>query len=217
MKEAVLLYIEPNRCYFQSEALPSALQLEIPWEIAHDGEIIDKEKFTSLLQTFLQTNNIAQASVGIILSPLMTFEKNLSELEPIDQASAAESFIDTIPFENVSIQHISLEQTKLVIATNKDIIDIYKSILSTQNCQTTLVSPASIFQRLLPQLQESLDLQLMLEKLDVIRQYSFLSNQELHSQKTKQQNQKQNPLRVIALSVVFIVLLAVLGVMIFRK
>lgn len=218
MKDTLLLYIEPNKCSFQLWGLPSSLQLSIPWEIAHDGEIMDKEKFTALFQTFLQTNSISQTSVAIVLSPQMTFEKNLSQGESSNQPIDAQGFIESIPFENVIMIRITLDKTDYIVATNKDIVDLYKNILTAQHCTVILAVPETIFQQFIPQLQESPDLQIMLEKLDIMHEYSFLKNENLQLQSTGQQlKSKQNPLRLIVLTGVFIILIIIISIMLLKK
>lgn len=210
-----ILYLEPNRCFLYGESIPGGTsQIDFPLDAAQDAEVISREKLTTLIQAFLQTNSIPAGNMTLIISPQLTFEKDLIDIPFDQQEIESQKFFDTVPFENVAPLRATVNQKKMIIATNKDFIETVRSAFTTQGFMVPAAVPASVLQRIVPELQTTLDLKLMYTKVDMVKQYNFLTIQELPKIPETFTGKPRNKGRMLLLAGVFAVLLLVLGYMI---
>lgn len=206
-----IIYIEPSRCFFYGASVQDILELDFPADVAKDSEVLSKEKLGALILAFFQTNNIAPSDITLIMSPALTFEKDLTGLSLPQQTTESQVFLDAVPFENVVSLTANITNKKILAATNKDFIDAIRVALSTQKFSIPAAIPFSILSILVPELQTNMDLKLVFQRWEMARSYNFLSVQELPQVPETFTGKPKNITRVLALVGVFIVLLAVLA------
>lgn len=219
-KQTYLLYIEPSRLFFYVGASGAVLQVPVPWEIMHDMEIVDKNKFATLLQIFIKNNAIVPGSLALALSPQITFEATIpAELTSEQQKELLQKFLDTVPFQNVASQLGKLDNTSKVIAANKDLIEFLRNAFEKEKFTVPLAIPVSALQVAAPELQTNLDMGTILNKADLVHQYNLIAQAapaalQQNSAKAPEQPPLKNK-QTLALLGVFGALMVVLIIMVF--
>lgn len=211
MAKLLLLYLEPTRGIFYGGDMPTMQQIDFPQDIIRDLEILNKEKFHELLVSFLETNQIPPLPITFILSPLFTFDKDLSEIPAEEKEKEAQKFLDQVPFQEIIPYRFIQQQKYKVIAVNKEFISAIKTVIEKKGFTLHSILALSVIQEILPELTNELNLDLILTKADNLKQYSMLNMQE--SQKiisSQKPTGKQDNKRLIVLGGIFIVLLLIL-------
>ena len=120
----------------------------------------------TLIQTAIDTYQIFPAIVMFILSPLITFDKDLSDIPPEQQEPEAQKFLDQVPFQNVLSYRFATQTKQKIIAANKDFVLTMKTAFEKRTFPVTAVVPLVAVQEIMPELIENLDLTLLLAKIE---------------------------------------------------
>ena len=225
MAKINLLYIEPTSIFFYNADLPQPLVVNFPLDTMQDGEVVSREKCMQLIDTFLKTNQLLPGPIQFAISPFLTYERVLPQVENEESKLAVQAFLDMIPFENVISLYANVNGQRWVLATNKSLLDTIKRGFEQAHWTVTSAVPISILQQLVPELAQTIDFSLLLAKIDSIRQYSFLSPSQTIQPTTTtnstnvspKQPAKTDNKRAIMLAGVFGVLLIVLVVMLINS
>lgn len=190
-----VFYIENDKAFFCSNNVPTVLQVGLPLDIVNDMEVVNEEKLNTLIQTFIESNKIVPTDIIILLSPAFTFEKELEEL-PSDQLDKEiQKFLEFVPFENISSKVVKFEKKWKVVATSKELCELFKKAFEKQKFSVVGITPASILKETFAELSKNLDLHVVLDKVDAVKQYSFLTTEEkaeITSAKNKTTLRNQN-------------------------
>ena len=122
-------------------------RLQFPPEIIKYEEILDEEKFASLITSFLQKEIAANQRVTILLSPDILFQKTISSPDKAIQESEVKKITDEIPFDTSKTATIKVPATSGLdlIATNKKLYLPIITVIEKINSQVEAVIPASLF------------------------------------------------------------------------
>jgi hypothetical protein len=195
MAKQLLVYLEGNRAILYGNTLPAMQQIDFPADVVKDLDVLNTENLYALIQTTIETYQLLPAPVTIVLSPLVTFEKDLSEIPLEQREKEAEKFLDQVPFQNVlPYQFISSQKAK-IIAANKDFILAIKTGFEKRTFMVNTVASFSTLQEVMPELAENLDLNLLLVKIDTIKQYNMLHEHmpPIHSSPIQTEPGKEKP------------------------
>src|SRR5205809_4988771 len=166
MAKQLLVYIENSRCIVFGSNMQEMQQVDFPFDIARDLEILNKDSMHTLIQTAIDTYQIFPAIVMFILSPLITFDKDLSDIPPEQQEPEAQKFLDQVPFQNVLSYRFATQKKQKIIAANKDFVLTMKTAFEKRTFPVTAVVPLVAVQEIMPELIENLDLTLLLAKIE---------------------------------------------------
>lgn len=210
-KQTLIVYFEPTQVYLY-DITGNYFLLKFPSDVVNNQEIVDIEKFSELFEDLFTQYEVANSHVLIVLSQGLTFEKILSEnISPIDRNKEAKEFTDIVPFEEVLSHIYKLSKTEKIIAVNKKLCDDISEILKKLQFSVTII-PLSIIQDVIVELTNNLDLKIILDRADSLKQYSLLSPEEIEFEKTTQ-SKKSDKTRLLILGGIFFVLLAILALL----
>lgn len=215
-KQLGIFYLEGHRAIFYGGNVINMISLEWPLDVIKDLEVLNKEKLATLIQAFVQSNNIVPCSVLIVLSQAVTFEKDLQESPSEDQDREMQKFIDVVPFEEVISRIIKLEKKWKIVAINKELYEPIRDAFEKQGFLIISVVPASVLQETMPELVENLDFSIILSKADDIKQYSLLIAEEPQNTTYETKKTWKNK-RTLLLLGIFGLLLLILLVLIFTS
>lgn len=212
MAKQLLLYVEGNRAIFYGGDLTEMKQMDFPVDIVRDLDVINKDKLYVLIQALIEAYQLIPTAVTIALSSLVTFDRDLSQVAPEKQKEEEQKFLDQVPFQNILPYRFSQQNKMKIIAANKDFTYAIKTGLEKRGFTVPAVVPLAALQEVLPELATNLNLDLILSKIDSIKQFNMLVNQEpLHTITPQQKAQgKPSNKRVFLLAGVFGVLLIIL-------
>lgn len=220
MKQSIL-YLEQNRGIFYNAEKSSMLQLDFPGDVVKDLDLLNKDKLYALIQAFVEAYQILPTSLVLLLSPTVTFDKDLTSDQTAGvpdgtrPASEVQSFIDLVPFQVVLSRTFSIGEKKKIVTANKEFIDALQRGFQKFHCDISLVLPFSVIQEIIPELENNFDLGLVLSKVDGLKQYNMLETQVVKQNMVtgKKVMQKTESKRLYVLLGVFGILLIIMIIM----
>ncbi len=213
-----IFYIEANKGYFYGSNSSSLLQMDIPADVLSYFDVINKEKFYQIIQAFITANKVEPAPLLIIFAPQGTYEIDLAGKSLGNANDDVQHFLDSVPYEKVLSRTYKLQDTIKVVAVNKDVYEVIRHGFEKVHFSTVAVVALPLLQKVVPDIGTTLNLEVIANKFDAIKQYSFITLEEINNPgKPNQQHpdsNKPNPLRLYGLVGVFVVLIGVLIVMV---
>lgn len=130
--ETAVLYLEKQRFYFSDGSKIG--KFDFPQDIIKDFEIVNIELFTKMVSEFIDNSKFNAGKFLFVLSESSIF-----------QVGSDEKNIAYMPFNNVLSKEYKLKEGSLIIATNKDMIDLLSDIFIQKGFGRDEIVPASVF------------------------------------------------------------------------
>lgn len=197
-KQLGAFYLDRNQAFYFEEGVSIPLQLDFPPDIVSDLEIIHKNKFEALVQAFIDVHKIIPKNLLIVLSREITFEKDFVDESIVSVDKEMKNFLDFVPFENVLSKTYKLSKKTKVVAVNKTVCDTLRQTFESQNFSVMYIIPAAMIQEVVIETSKSIDLHLILKKIDALKQYNLLDAKELVNMPMAK-NKKPVSLRMVVL------------------
>lgn len=223
-KQPALLYLDKNGFYFYVEGLPNIVSLAFLATSVKDMDVINGTSIMSQIKSFIEQYSIPPSTITIVLSPNVTFEKDIIGLTPEAQEEQVKNFTDTIPFESVLSKQYPIEKGVKVIGSNEELYLELK--ISFEKCSFAIdhVIPYQLLGNEQPLIQ-NLTLEnasQFLHHIDRLKQFTMLTVPTKAQGATIQQNTKElkpkpNRTRLYAMAAVFLVLFGILAYMLLKK
>lgn len=226
-KQPALLYLDKKGFYYYQSGLQNIISLAFLETSVKDMEIINGISIMNQIKTFVEQYQISPATITIIVSPNVTFEKGIVGLEMGERDEQVKKFIDTIPFESVLSKSYPIEKGVKVMGINEDLYVELK--ISFEKCSFSIenVIPYQLLgndQALIQNLTAENASQL-LKKIGNLKQYTLLNvekekTQNVNNSSTNAQTgtkPKKSNIRLYLMIGVFVILFAILGFMLFKK
>ncbi len=204
-KHQVIFYISGNKIFAYGEDLPAMVQMDVPVDAVRDFDVISPEKFASAVGIFLVTNNIEGGVVTVVFSPEATFEKEFTDETELKDGLSA--FLDRVPFEELVSRTYHINKKIKVIAINKEYCTVLKKILNTERFLLYAFVPFTLLQEVIPDLRSRLDLRMILEKIDLAKQYNLFFNEETTNVVPSNSDKSGEKKRLFMLLGIFVILL----------
>lgn len=179
-----------------------------------DLEVINRTALEQKIAAFIDQNQIPKGPLFILLASVVYFEKDFQNIPPDQQELVVETYLENIPFENVSTKIFPITTGFKVITTNKELYESIKTAFEARGFVVEAVTPAIILGSTLPDNAPSLSLDLIpfiFQKYNVLKQNSFTISRKL-PQITNQpgSGEHKRNVRLILLSAVLLLLVAIL-------
>src|SRR5258706_1530217 len=159
-----ILYIDANKATFYNSVAKSMLQFTFSPEAYKDMDIVNKENLVGEINTFILGNKILPGNLMLLLGPSAIFEKDFAEPPSEKMDKEIQTFIDYVPFQNISSKIIKLPTKVKVIVANKDFCEEVFATFTKQNFSTAGAVPLSVVQEIMPEVSKSIDLKAILAK-----------------------------------------------------
>lgn len=209
-----IFYLDANKGYFYTSATGATLQVDIPADTFSYFDIINRDKFYQIIQTLVTTNKIAPVSIVILIPPAATYEMDITSKIPDEVNTQTQQFLDSVPFEKVLSKTYKMQEGGKVFATNKDIYEALKHGFEKLHFSISAVISLTVLQKMMPDIGTNLNLDVIAGKIDAVKQYSFISFDEMNNivkpHQQEEEKEKPNPFRLYGLIGVFVVLIGVL-------
>lgn len=126
-KRRGILFIQKDRLYYYDEASSRILQFIFPPNTIRDLEVFDYDTINAQIKAFVVNNRLAAANILFIFAEHTIFEKIFLKSQTIDKDIVVQTFLENIPFENLSHKIYENPREFKVIAINKEIFTALKS------------------------------------------------------------------------------------------
>lgn len=223
-KQPAILYLDKNGFYFYASDMPAMVSLAFLETSVKDMDVINPSSIMNQINSFISQYQIPPTIIMLILSPNITFEKDVVGLSIEAQAESISGFLDTVPFESVISKEYPLEKGVKVIGANDDLY---------QELRVSFEKAASIIDSVIPYQMLGDDQSLirnfttesaiqLIKRSDHLKQFTMLktTKQKIATQNNIEEKQpskpKANKPRLFIMAGVFILLFIVLGIMIIR-
>ncbi len=140
-KQSGVIYLDRSGFAFYEKALPKILTFPFQPATVTNLDVLDKEILNTQIKEFISLNKIKPATLIIILSTGVLFEKILPETQEQQKLDEVKKFLENMPFENVSTITYKLEKGYRIIAMNRDFYDTIKRSFETEGFTIGAVIP----------------------------------------------------------------------------
>lgn len=216
-----VVYLDRYSFDFYSELLGTVVRFPFAPEVVRDYDLINKDGLLNQLKLFIQQNNLAPVTLHIILSDTVLFGKIMTLADPAKSDAVIQGFLDTVPFEFVGSTTILSGNSLQVLATNKDMYETIQQGFEARGFTVEGVLPAVMVKDANFTNGLSADMaRQILGIVESLRQFNFLilpipSQQETRNQEAGNPQEPKKNTRLYLMIGVFVVLLAVLGIVLF--
>jgi hypothetical protein len=218
-KPFAIFYIDANKGFFYGSNLTATVQVDIPVDTVALADVVNRDKFYQLIQNLVTSKKIEPAPVLILFSPYATYEKEANGKLPDEVNNDIQQFLDSVPYERVLSRIFKLQDKIKVVAVNKDLYEAIKHAFEKMHFPTVGVASFPLLQKMLPEVGQTLNMEILAGRFEAIKQYSLITLDEINNagrgKIIKMDNrEKPNPLRLVGLVGVFVVLIGVLVYMV---
>lgn len=217
-KQFAIFYIDANKAYFYGSNIATMLQVTMPADTMSYFDILNKDKFYQTIQALVTTNKIEPVPLFIVIAPQATYEKDLVGKTVDEINTETQQFLDTVPFDKVLSKTYKVQNVTKIVATNKDLYEYVRHGFEKMQFTTSAAVSLSLLQKAMPEIGTSLNFDVIATKLDAVKQYSFVTHEEINNpgspSQSVEESSKPNPLRLYGLIGVFVVLIGILVFMV---
>lgn len=179
-RQLAVVYIDNNKILFYIKDTKNNLVLDLPAEVVSDLEIVRRDKFDQLIDTFFQADSLNNIGFDVILvfSQGTTFEKDFTDDTAKVKYEEIQKFLDMVPFEDTLSNTYKINKKTKVVAVNKVLYDILHLALERNKAYVSLVVPMAILVETNPEFVNNLDLALIAARADSLKQYGLIEISE---------------------------------------
>jgi len=218
-RQILVVFVDNNKILFYIKDAKNNLQLNLSSDVVSDLEVLSRDKFEQLVDTFFQTRGLKGVEFDVILvfSQATTFEKDFADDATKVKYEEIQKFLDMVPFEDVLNNTYKINKKTKIVAVNRVLYDVIHLALEKNKAYVSLVVPMAVLAETNPELSNKIDLAFISAKSDSFKQYGLIDINEGDFEK-EQKNVigiKKKDVRLYALLGVFALLLLVLIILIF--
>lgn len=210
------MYINANVGYLYGDNITEVKELDLrDPNLIRDLEVVNQEQLEAKILSFVDTGKILPAGIIIVLSSAYTFDKNFENPATPQQYAQIQSFLSTVPFEDIYSRTYEVGKSSKVIAVNKSFCDAL--IMSFEKLKFTFygVVPFQIVQSFMPEFAEKVDLKLLYGKFDELKQYRVFTLEKEVAKEAENTNKTDTKNKRLMIFIgIFIFLLIILSVVI---
>jgi len=175
-RQKSILYVDKNTISFYAKSGQKPLVLTLEPDVIKDMEIVSQEKFVQSLAFWMDNNKIPPCDVILVLSENVYFEHATQSLASDGSAdNEIETYLGTIPLEQVVSRVLVDDASKRAIALGRDYYDLLLDFLERRYFRVLALLPASLLKVKSP---EEIKVDNLIKNLDDYKKFNFLSDFE---------------------------------------
>lgn len=172
-KPTGVFFVDGNKAFYFEQSLSAPISMEIPPDVFADLELIDRKKIDLLIKKFITANKLGPKNIILLLSTQVTYDKDFPR-GSIEIEKGIEEFLELVPFENVISKKSLFAGRIKVIAANREFCDSIKSTFINSGFIVSGIYPLSLCLELAPELQSSMDLNLVINKVPELKDFNLM-------------------------------------------
>ncbi len=190
VKQYSIFYLDADKGVFYDSNTGSSVEMNFPKNAILDMEITNKEELKKTFQSFIASSRLSPSHVIFIFSANISFERNFSKAPLMQIQNDIARFTDFVPFKNVVSKLFDFEDLRILVAINKDFYDTFRGEFESQQFIVDGAMALSVIHQVMPQTSSQLDLSEISGKIESLKQYNIISQEE-QSAVAKNRNQKK--------------------------
>lgn len=216
-KDIIVFSIEKTKGIVYTTADTAPITIDFPTDTVNHLEVVDKEKLHTLITTSLEAHDLKPSPVILLLTPEVTFEKDMEDASPSLRYAERENFLDMVPFHRILSKVYKINKKTKVVAANRELCEVLTAAFEQKTFAVTGLLPATILADVLQQSNTDRDPKMIARKIDVLKQYSLLETHETRNMHLTTEKPKITSTRFLLLIGTFAVLLLIFAVLLFSQ
>lgn len=213
-RQVLVVFVDNNKILFYIKDTKNNLQLNLSSDVISDLELLSRDKFEQLVDTFFQTDSLKGVEFDVILvfSQATTFEKDFEDDATKIKYEEIQKFLDMVPFEDVLSNTYKINKKTKVVAVNRVLYDVTHLALEKNKAYVSLVIPMVVLAETNPELSNNVDLAFIAARSESFKQYGLIDINEgdFENEQKNSIGIKKKDVRLSALFGVFSLLLVIL-------
>jgi hypothetical protein len=212
-------YIDKQYISYISAKQGEVVQLPLTNEVFQDLSVISESGLERVVAHWVEQTKITPGQTLLILADSISFSADINEVTAKDTDPEVENFITALPFERVIHKVFPLENKARVTAVNALLLQPLKSVLERIGFTVICVSPSfAVGFDEKTEFTKEIGRSAM-EMADILFKYNLLSDDEVTSKLHAPEAFLSVKIdkKIIGMISVFVILLAVLGVMVWMQ
>lgn len=115
---SIILFIDRSGFSVYQDTLSNIPKFNFTPDLVTNLDVVNKDQFVSLIETFIQINKMVSGSLAVILSDSVIYMKDLEN----PSQDSIQNFLENIPFEEILAKVIKTGNSKRITAVNKDLV-----------------------------------------------------------------------------------------------
>jgi len=175
-RQSAVAFIDSNKIIFYAKNIKNNLQLDLPQDAVSDLDVVGRDKFDQLIDTFFQTDVLKniEFDLTMVLSQQVTFEKDFEATATEIKHDEIQRFLDMVPFEDVLNNSFKINKKIKVVAVNKILYDAFHSAFERNKAYVSLVTPMAVLIETNPEFASNIDLAVIASKVESLKQYGLI-------------------------------------------
>lgn len=175
-RQSAVAFIDSNKIIFYAKNIKSNLQLDLPQDVVSDLDVVGRDKFDQLIDTFFQTDGLKNIEFDLVmvLSQQVTFEKDFDETATEVKHDDIQRFLDMVPFEDILNNTFKINKKIKIVAVNKILYDALHSAFERNKAYVSLVTPMAVLVETNPEFASNIDLAVISSKVESLKQYGLI-------------------------------------------
>ena len=218
----IILFIDRSGFSIFQDTLPNIVKFNFTADIVANLDVVNKEKFSNLIATFIQINKIISSSIAVVLSDTVIYIKDLAN--PLEAQKDTQDFLEDVPFEEILAKVIKTDNLNRIVAVNKDLVMTIINAFVNKGSNAEAVTPSFMYGEnvnfTVGLTQDNI--RIILENTETLRSGNLLTDQEKMippaGAKSDLANEEKKPqnISLYLLVGVFVTLLVILAVVYFN-
>lgn len=154
---AIVVLLDRNGFSVFQDTLTAILRFNFSPETVSNLDILNRERFSSLVSSFISANKITPSSLTVVLTDDAVYEKDLSQSSQVLASNAGalavndkqqeeiQKFLENVPFEDVLAKVIRTEKMVMAVGTNKNLITAITESFSNAGFIAEAVIPGFLY------------------------------------------------------------------------
>nr|MBI5455683.1 hypothetical protein [Candidatus Levybacteria bacterium] len=218
-RQLAVVYIDVNKILFYVKDTKNNLSLNLPLDVVSDLEVVARDKFDQLIDSFFQMDGLRNMGFDIILvfSQGITFEKDFATDTIKAEHEGIQKFLDMVPFEDVLSNTYKINKKTKVVAVNRNLYDILRQALERNKAYVTMAVSMAVLIEINPEFSSNFNLALIVAKADSLKQYGLvdISEGSLEREHKNSIGIKKKDMRLYMLLGIFALLFIILLVLMY--
>ncbi|HVZ11602.1 MAG TPA: hypothetical protein VG965_01100 [Patescibacteria group bacterium] len=223
-KAHAILFLDRSRLDVYIDQQPAVLSFPFAENVISSLEVINPQELENQLNAFIAQNNIPPLNINLILSVNVVFEKDLPEGSAEQQAERVQTFLDSLPFEEIETKLLTFPQGARIVAVNKKLFQSILFVFEKLGSTTSNILPYEVLgqEGATVNFLDATACSMLLKKNDSFASYAFphgakpVPSSQQPSKKVTITNAPVNKTRLYIMVGVFAFLILIMVVLLLR-
>ncbi len=207
-------FVKRNSLTFFSRNLEDVVEITLSSQIMTDLEIVSQANLERVLANWVEQIKLTPGPICLLLDNSVYFDATLQQMPADESEPPVQAFLDTVPFNDPLVKYFPVQSKVMALAVNQGFLQPLISALEKVGFVVLCVAPAFVLNADFTKTPFSKEHGTeALSDFDTLNQFNFIPKTEVDAKITPPRPflSVQINARLITMVLVFLVLIAVLG------